>query len=99
MLFAPVSSKVSFPDMEKDILRFWKDNDVFRRSMQQREDGQVFTFFEGPPTANGAPGVHHVLARVFKDVIPRFKTMQGYTVPRKGGWGHSWLARGAGRRG
>ena len=86
MLFAPVSSKVSFPDMEKDILRFWKDNDVFRRSMQQREDGQVFTFFEGPPTANGAPGVHHVLARVFKDVIPRFKTMQGYTVPRKGGW-------------
>ncbi len=86
MPFSPVTSKVSFPDMENDILRFWKDKDVFRRSVQDREDGPVFTFFEGPPTANGAPGVHHVLARVFKDVIPRFKTMQGYCVPRKGGW-------------
>ena len=86
MPFSPVSSKVSFPDMERDILQFWNDNDIFRRSMKEREDGPIFTFFEGPPTANGAPGVHHVLARVFKDVIPRFKTMQGYQVPRKGGW-------------
>ena len=86
MPFSPVSSRVSFPDMEADILQFWKDNDIFRRSMKERENGPIFTFFEGPPTANGAPGVHHVLARVFKDVIPRFKTMQGYQVPRKGGW-------------
>ena len=86
MPFEPVSSKVSFPDMERDVLQFWKDKDIFRRSMKEREDGPIFTFFEGPPTANGAPGVHHVLARVFKDVIPRFKTMQGYQVPRKGGW-------------
>ena len=86
MPFSPVSSRVSFPDMEADILQFWKDNDIFRRSIKERENGPIFTFFEGPPTANGAPGVHHVLARVFKDVIPRFKTMQGYQVPRKGGW-------------
>ncbi len=86
MPFAPVASGVSFPDMEADILRFWKDRDIFRRSVRERENGPIFTFFEGPPTANGAPGVHHVLARVFKDVIPRFKTMQGYYVPRKGGW-------------
>ncbi len=86
MPFSPVSSKVSFPDMERDVLQFWKDKDIFRRSIQRRENGPIFTFFEGPPTANGAPGVHHVLARVFKDVIPRFKTMQGYQVPRKGGW-------------
>ena len=86
MSFSPVSSRVSFQGMEADILRFWKDNDIFRRSMKERENGPIFTFFEGPPTANGAPGVHHVLARVFKDVIPRFKTMQGYQVPRKGGW-------------
>ena len=86
MPFSDVSSRVSFPDMEQDVLRFWRDNDIFRRSMREREGGPVFTFFEGPPTANGAPGVHHVLARVFKDVIPRFKTMQGYHVPRKGGW-------------
>ncbi len=86
MPFSPVSSRVSFPDMEGDILRFWKENNIFKRSMSERENGSIFTFFEGPPTANGAPGVHHVLARVFKDVIPRFKTMQGYQVPRKGGW-------------
>ena len=86
MPFSDVTSKVSFPDMERDILQFWKEKDIFRRSMKERENGPVFTFFEGPPTANGAPGVHHVLARVFKDVIPRFKTMQGYQVPRKGGW-------------
>ena len=86
MPFSDVSSRVSFPDMEQEVLRFWRDNDIFRRSMREREGGPVFTFFEGPPTANGAPGVHHVLARVFKDVIPRFKTMQGYHVPRKGGW-------------
>ena len=85
-MFTPVSSRVSFPSMESNVLQYWKDRDVFRRTETEREDGPLFMLFEGPPTANGNPGIHHVLARVFKDVICRYRTMKGYRVMRKGGW-------------
>ena len=85
-MFEPVSNKVSLPDMEERVLQRWKRDDVFRRSVEARAGGPVYTMYEGPPTANGVPGIHHVLARVFKDVMPRFKTMRGHYAPRKGGW-------------
>ena len=84
--FEPVSASVSFPDLEEAIQKLWQDKDVFQRSMREREGGPEYVFFEGPPTANGRPGIHHVLARAFKDMFPRYKTMQGYHVLRKGGW-------------
>ena len=84
--FEPVDPKVSFPDLERGIMAFWKDADVFRRSLDARRDAPLWMFYEGPPTANGKPGVHHVEPRTFKDVYPRFKTMTGHLVPRKGGW-------------
>ncbi len=85
-MFQPVSSKVNFPDVEKKVLEFWKENDIFTKSIESRKTAPRFIFYEGPPTANGNPGIHHVLSRVFKDVIPRYKTMKGYCVPRKAGW-------------
>jgi len=85
-VFEPVPSRVSFPEQEQRILDLWKERDVFRRSVEERPADRIFSFFEGPPTANGNPGIHHVLARVFKDLIPRYRTMRGYRVPRKGGW-------------
>jgi isoleucyl-tRNA synthetase len=84
--FEPVDPRVSFPELERGIMAFWKDADVFRRSLDQRRDAPLWVFYEGPPTANGKPGVHHVEPRTFKDVYPRFKTMTGHLVPRKGGW-------------
>ena len=84
--FEPVPSRVSFPDLEQEILEFWREHEVFKRSVDERPADRLFSFYEGPPTANGTPGVHHVLARVFKDLIPRYKTMRGYRAPRKGGW-------------
>ena len=84
--FKQVSSKVSFPDMERAILKFWKDNDIFHRTESERAEGPLFMLYEGPPTANGSPGVHHVLARVYKDIICRYKTMKGFHCLRKGGW-------------
>jgi len=85
-VFEPVASKVSFPRLEEEILRFWRERDIFRKSVEQRPAERQFTFYEGPPYANASPGIHHVLARVFKDVIVRFRTMQGYRVPRRAGW-------------
>ncbi len=85
-VFRPVSSRVSFPELEKEVLRFWKERDIFRKSVEGRPADRQFTFYEGPPYANASPGIHHVLARVFKDVIVRYKTMQGYRVPRRAGW-------------
>lgn len=85
-MFRPVSSKVNFPQLEKAILSFWKEHQIFERSLETRCGATQFTLYEGPPTANGSPGIHHVLSRVFKDVIPRYKTMKGYYAPRKGGW-------------
>ncbi len=85
-MFREVSSKVDFVQLEKDILRFWKERKIFEKSIQIREEGPHYTFYEGPPTANGRPGVHHVLSRLYKDVVCRYKTMKGYHVLRKAGW-------------
>jgi isoleucyl-tRNA synthetase len=84
--FDPVDPKQSFPALEERVLARWREGQVFERSLAQREDAPVWSFYEGPPTANGRPGSHHVLARVFKDVYPRYKTMCGFRVPRKAGW-------------
>ncbi len=77
---------LEFVRREKDILKFWEDNDIFQKSVNQRRDAQPFVFYEGPPTANGKPGIHHVLARSFKDLVCRYKTMRGFLVERKAGW-------------
>ncbi len=84
--FDVVSSRVSFPDLDAEVLEYWKEREVFRRSVDERPDAPLFMMYEGPPTANGSPGIHHVLARVFKDVISRYRTMKGCRVIRKGGW-------------
>jgi isoleucyl-tRNA synthetase len=84
--FEPVDPKQSFPELEERVLARWREEDVFARSLANREGAEVWSFYEGPPTANGRPGSHHVLARVFKDVYPRYRTMCGYRVPRKAGW-------------
>jgi isoleucyl-tRNA synthetase len=86
MAFRPVDTRQSFPELEERVLERWRERDVFRRSLAQREDAEIWSFYEGPPTANGRPGSHHVLSRVFKDVYPRYKAMRGYRVPRKAGW-------------
>ncbi|XOB46686.1 MAG: class I tRNA ligase family protein [Candidatus Nealsonbacteria bacterium] len=78
--------KINFPKLEKKILKFWRDNEIFKKSIKKRSKASNFVFYEGPPTANGKPGIHHVLCRVFKDIICRYKTMQGFRVLRKGGW-------------
>ena len=75
-----------FPALEQRVLQRWQDNDVFARQLAQHEDGPLFSFYEGPPTANGRPGVHHVESRAFKDIFPRYRAMKGYRVPRKAGW-------------
>jgi isoleucyl-tRNA synthetase len=85
-MYRPVPPKVDLPAMERDILDFWASRDVFHESLRQRANGPTWVFYEGPPTANGKPGTHHVEARVFKDVFPRYRTMKGYHVPRKAGW-------------
>ena len=84
--FQPVDPRVRFPDLEEEILASWRAGDVFHRSLEQRRGGPLWVFYEGPPTANGRPGIHHVESRTFKDVYPRFRTMTGHYVPRKGGW-------------
>ncbi len=85
-MFRPVTPRLNVNLMEEAQLRFWKSHDVFHKSMEQRQGRPQYVFYEGPPTANGRPGVHHVLARAFKDVFPRYKTMRGYYVDRRGGW-------------
>ena len=84
--FAPVDPNVSFPALEERILAWWRDADIFGRTLAARADAPTWFFYEGPPTANGKPGIHHVEPRTFKDVFPRYKTMTGHLVPRKGGW-------------
>jgi isoleucyl-tRNA synthetase len=76
----------SFPDLEQRVLERWRERDVFAESVRRRDGAQPWVFYEGPPTANGRPGTHHVLARSFKDIYPRYRTMRGYQVQRKGGW-------------
>ncbi|MEO8356599.1 MAG: isoleucine--tRNA ligase, partial [Chloroflexota bacterium] len=85
-MFKPVSSKLNVTSMEESVLKFWKQAGIFRKTVEQRQGAPEFVFYEGPPTANGKPGVHHVLARVFKDMFPRYKIMRGYQVSRRGGW-------------
>jgi isoleucyl-tRNA synthetase len=86
MTFDPVDPRVSFPALEARILELWRNNDIFHRSLAQRAGSPLWVFYEGPPTANGRPGIHHVEPRTFKDVYPRFKAMTGHYVPRKAGW-------------
>jgi len=85
-MFKPVGSRVDLPKLEEQILELWRKKDTFRRSVDARKGGPRFTLYEGPPTANGSPGIHHVLSRVFKDIIPRYKAMKGFYTPRIGGW-------------
>ena len=85
-MYNKVSTDLSFVDREKEIVKFWKENDIFGKSMKNREGGENYTFYDGPPTANGKPHIGHVLTRVIKDLIPRYRTMKGYHVLRKAGW-------------
>jgi len=85
-MFRQVNTKINFLQLEEDILRFWKEQGIFNKSIEMREGGPHYAFYEGPPTTNGSPGVHHVLSRLYKDVVCRYKTMKGYHVPRKAGW-------------
>ncbi len=85
-MYKKVPTNMNFVEREREVLQFWTDNDVFRRSMDNRREGETYTFYDGPPTANGKPHIGHVLTRVIKDMIPRYRAMKGYMVPRKAGW-------------
>ncbi len=85
-MYKKVDTTLNFVDRELDILKFWKENDVFENSINSRDGGPTFTFYDGPPTANGKPHIGHILTRVIKDLIPRYKAMKGYKVLRKAGW-------------
>ncbi len=85
-MYQKVSTDMNFVDREKQIEKFWRENDIFRKSMENNKEGETYTFYDGPPTANGKPHIGHVLTRVIKDMIPRYRTMKGYMVPRKAGW-------------
>ena len=85
-MYEKVSTNLNFVEREKKVEQFWRDNDIFRKSMENRKEGPTYTFYDGPPTANGKPHIGHVLTRVIKDMIPRYRTMKGYMVPRKAGW-------------
>ena len=85
-MYNKVSNNMNFVEREKETCKFWKDNDIFQKSMDSRKEGETYTFYDGPPTANGKPHIGHVLTRVIKDMIPRYRTMKGYMVPRKAGW-------------
>ncbi|HEY6625325.1 MAG TPA: class I tRNA ligase family protein, partial [Ignavibacteriaceae bacterium] len=78
--------KIKYPETEQNILKFWSERKIFEKSIQFRSPEKSFTFYEGPPTANGKPGIHHVMARTLKDIVCRYKTMRGYRVERKAGW-------------
>ena len=86
MRYTKVNTDLNFVEREKDVNKFWKENDIFRKSMKIREGSPYYTFYDGPPTANGKPHIGHVLTRVIKDMIPRYHTMKGEYVPRKAGW-------------
>ena len=86
MVYEKVSSDMNFVEREKEVEKFWKENNVFEKSIENRKQGETYTFYDGPPTANGKPHIGHVLTRVIKDMIPRYRTMKGYMVPRKAGW-------------
>ena len=85
-MYKKVSTDLKFVDREKETEKFWEENHIFEKSMENRKEGETYTFYDGPPTANGKPHIGHVLTRVIKDMIPRYRTMKGYMVPRKAGW-------------
>ena len=85
-MYKKVNSDLNFVDREKKVEQFWKDNNIFEKSIENRKEGPTYVFYDGPPTANGKPHIGHVLTRVIKDMIPRYRTMKGYMVPRKAGW-------------
>lgn len=85
-MFKQFDEKISYPKIEQEVLAFWKENEIFEKSISQRDEKKSFTFYEGPPTVNGRPGIHHVMARSLKDLVCRYKTMTGYQVHRKAGW-------------
>ncbi|MFQ9514605.1 MAG: isoleucine--tRNA ligase [Eubacterium sp.] len=85
-MYKKVSTNLNFVDREKETEKFWRENNIFEKSMENRKEGETYTFYDGPPTANGKPHIGHVLTRVIKDMIPRYRTMKGYMVPRKAGW-------------
>ena len=85
-MFKQLTDKLNYHELESEILKSWEENDIFKKSISAREGNQEFTFYEGPPTANGRPGIHHVMGRTLKDIICRYKTMQGFQVHRKAGW-------------
>src|SRR3989344_2359087 len=84
--FKKINSQLNLPEQEEAILKFWDKEKIFEKSLAARAKGKRYVFFEGPPTANDKPGLHHLIARYFKDIFPRFKTMQGFLVERKAGW-------------
>ena len=86
MSFRAIPAAVDLPAVEHAILKFWRENSIFEKTVAAREGAAAWTFYEGPPTANGMPGTHHIEARVFKDLFPRFHTMKGKQVTRKAGW-------------
>ena len=85
-MFKQLTDKINYRELESEILNSWEVNDIFKKSISTREGKPEFTFYEGPPTANGRPGIHHVMGRALKDTICRYKTMQGFQVHRKAGW-------------
>ena len=85
-MYQKVTADLNFVDREKQVERFWKEHDIFRKSLEKNKGGETYTFYDGPPTANGKPHIGHVETRVIKDMIPRYRTMKGYMVPRKAGW-------------
>ena len=85
-MYKKVENNLNFVQREKQIEQLWKDKDIFNKSMETRKKGESYVFYDGPPTANGKPHIGHVLTRAIKDMIPRYRTMKGYMVPRKAGW-------------
>lgn len=85
-MFKQYNEKISYPEIEAKVLEFWKENKIFEKSISSRDENKPFTFYEGPPTANGKPGIHHVMARTLKDLVCRYKTLKGFRVYRKAGW-------------
>ena len=85
-MFKQLGEKINYPEIEEKVLKFWQDHKIFEKSISSKDANKPFTFYEGPPTVNGRPGIHHVMARTLKDLVCRYKTMQGYRVHRKAGW-------------
>ena len=85
-MYKKVNTELNFVEREKATEKFWRDNDIFKKSMENRKEGETYTFYDGPPTANGKPHIGHVETRTIKDMIPRYQTMKGKYVPRKAGW-------------